>query len=159
VTIHPTSAAGRALPLAASALLWLATLITSVLAVVVGPRLRGGRPLGRLATLVAAAASALLGTAGVVGLARPWGAPPPVGWRAAGLLALVGLAFALLQSAVLRWLGLRGMAVLVPLYLMAPAVAGLVPELLNPVYREVLWSWTPFRFSAEGIRSLLFLGG
>jgi hypothetical protein len=23
----------------------------------------------------------------------------------------------------------------------------------------VLWSWTPFRFSTEGIRSLMFLGG
>ena len=159
VTIHPTSAAGRALPLAASALLWLATLIAGVLAVVVGPRLRGGRPLGRLATLVAAAASALLGTAVVAGLAYAWDATLPVTWSAAGFVALVGLAFALLQAAVLRWLGLRGMAVLVPLYLMAPAVAGLVPELLNPVYRELLWSWTPFRFSTEGLRSLLFLGG
>src|SRR5215472_13770889 len=139
VTIHPTSAAGRALPLAASALLWLATLIAGVLAVV--------------------ASSALLGTAVVAGLAHAWDATLPVTWSAAGFVALVGLAFALLQAAVLRWLGLRGMAVLVPLYLMAPAVAGLVPELLNPVYRELLWSWTPFRFSTEGLRSLLFLGG
>src|SRR5207249_4693709 len=76
-----------------------------------------------------------------------------------GFLTLVGLAFALLQSAVLRWLGLRGVAVLVPLYLMAPAVAGVAPELLNPVYRDALWSWTPFRFSTEGLRSLLFPGG
>src|SRR5262252_4239516 len=159
VTVHPTSAAGRVLPLAASALLWLATLITSVLAVVAGPRLRGGRPLGRVATLVAAAGSALLGTAVVAGLAYAWDPTLPLSWTAAGFLALVGLAFALLQAAVLRWLGLRGVAVLAPLYLMAPAVAGLVPELLNPVYRSLLWSWTPFRFSTEGLRSLLFLGG
>jgi hypothetical protein len=158
VTIHPTSAAGRALPLAASALLWLATLIASVLAVVVGPRLRRGRPLGRLATLVAAAASALLGTAVVALLAHAWDSTLPVTWSAAGFLAFVGLAFALLQAAVLRWLGLRGLLVLGPLYLMAPAVAAVVPELLNPVYRELLWSWTPFRFSTEGLRSLLFFG-
>jgi hypothetical protein len=159
VTLHPTSAAGRSLPLAASALLWLATLIAGVLAVVVGPRLRGGRPLGRPATLVAAAVSALLGTAVVVGLAYAWDSTLPLTWTAAGFLGLVGLAFALLQAAVLRWLGPRGVAVLVPLYLMAPAVAGLVPELLSPVYRDLLWSWTPFRFSTEGLRSLLFLGG
>lgn len=159
VTIHPTSAAGRTLPLAAGALLWLATLIASVLAVVAGPRLRGGRPLGRPATLAAAAASALLGTAVVAGLAHAWDSGLPLSWPAAGFLALVGLAFALLQSAVLRWLGVRGVAVLVPLYLTAPAVAALVPELLNPVYRDLLWSWTPFRFSAEGLRGLLFLGG
>jgi hypothetical protein len=47
------------------------------------------------------------------------------------------------------------MAVLGPLYLLAPAVAGQVPELLHPAYRAVLWSWTPFRFSTEGLRSLL----
>ena len=41
---------------------------------------------------------------------------------------------------------------------MAPAVAGQVPELLNPVYRAALWSWTPFRFSTAALRSLLFLG-
>jgi hypothetical protein len=159
VTLHPTSPAGRTLPLAASALLWLATLVASVLLIVVGPRLRGGRPLGRLATLVAAAASALLSTAVVIGLAYGRDATLPLSWTAAGFLALVGLAFALLQAAVLRWLGLRGLAVLAPLYLMAPAVAGLVPELLNPVYRDALWTWTPFRFSTEGLRSLLFLGG
>jgi len=158
VTIHPTSAAGRALPLAASALLWLGALITAVLVAVAAPRLRGGRPLGRLATLAAAVVSALLGTAVVAGLARAWDSSLTLDWNAAGFLALVGLAFALLQAAVLRWLGVRGMALLIPLYLTAPAVAGLVPELLNPVYRDALWSWTPFRFSTEGLRSLLFLG-
>jgi len=159
VTIHPTSAAGRALPLAASALLWLATLIASVLALVAAPRLRNGRPLGTPGTLVTAGAAALLATGVVAGLAHAWDASIAVSREAVGFVALVGLAFALLQAAVLRWLGLRGLAVLVPLYLTAPAVAGLVPELLNPAYRDLLWSWTPFRFSAEGLRGLLFLDG
>jgi hypothetical protein len=60
---------------------------------------------------------------------------------------------------LLRWLGLAGAALLGPFYLIAPAVAGLPPELINPTYRALLWSWTPFRFSAEGMRSMLFLGG
>ncbi len=30
-----------------------------------------------------------------------------------------------------------------------------MPELLNPTYRALLWSWTPFRFSTEALRSLL----
>jgi hypothetical protein len=94
----------------------------------------------------------------VLGLARIWDAGLPLSWEVAGFLGLVGTAFALLQAGVLRWLGLAGMAVLAPLYLMAPAVAGMPPELLNPVYRALLWSWTPFRFTAEGLRSLLFVG-
>src|SRR5205807_9432115 len=113
---------------------------------------------GRPALLVAAVTATALSVGVVAGLARLWDAAIPLGWEAAGFLALVGGAFALLQAGVLRWLGVRGVAVLGPLYLMAPAVAGLVPELLNPVYRAALWSWTPFRFSTEGLRSLLFLG-
>jgi hypothetical protein len=158
VTIHPTSATGRTLPLAASALLWVATLVTSVLALVLPPRRPGGRPLGRLLSIVAAISGALLGTAAVLALARLWDSSITFGWEAVGFLGLVALSFALLQTAVLRWLRLPGVSLLALLYLTAPAVAGLVPELLNPVYRALLWSWTPFRFSAEALRSLLFLG-
>lgn len=156
-TLHPTSAAGRTLPLAGSALLWLATLVTSVLVVVGGPRLRGGLPVGRAATLASAVLGAVLATGVVLGLGWVWDHGLPLGWEVAGFLGLVGVAFALLQSGVLRWLGVRGVALLAPLYLMAPAVAGLVPELLDPLYRAALWSWTPFRFSTEGLRSLLFI--
>lgn len=157
VTIHPTSAAGRTLPLAASALLWLATLATSVLAAVAAPRI-AGRPLGRLARMLAAACGAVLATAVVLGLSRGWDASLAFSGDAVGFLTLVGVAFGLLQAALLRWLGLPGVAVLGLLYLTAPAVAGLVPELLNPVYKAALWSWTPFRFSTEALRSLLLLG-
>jgi hypothetical protein len=158
VTIHQTSAAGRLLPLAASALLWLATLVTSALAVVAAPAVRGGRPLGRPAAVLTALTAAGLGTAVALGLARLWDSSIPLGWEVAGFLALVGAAFALLQTGVLRWLGIRGIALVAPLYLMAPAIAGIAPELLDPVYKTWLWSWTPFRFSAEALRSLLFLG-
>ena len=159
VTIHPASAAGRTLPLAGTALLWLATLAGNVISLVLGPRLRGGKSLGRIGAIGVAAWASLLGTGLVVGLGWLWDSSLPIGWDLVGFLLLVGLAFALLQAAVLRWLGLAGVALLGPFYLIAPAVTGLPPELINPIYRALLWSWTPFRFSAEGIRSLLFLGG
>jgi hypothetical protein len=158
VTIHPASAAGRTLPLAATAVLWLAALAANIVALVLGPRLRKGAPLGRAGIVGVAAGVALLGTGLVIGLAWLWDSSLPIGWEVAGFLLLMGLAFALLQGGVLRWLGPAGVALLVPLYLMAPAVAGLPSELINPVYRELLWSWTPFRFAAEGLRSLMFLG-
>jgi hypothetical protein len=159
VTIHPTSAAGRTLPLAATALLWLTGLAANMVALVLGPRLRGGTGLGRVGVIGVAAGASLLGTGLVVGLGWLWDSSLPIGWDVASLLVLVGLAFALLQAAVLRWVGVAGSAILGPLYLMAPAVAGLPPELINPVYRALLWSWTPFRFSVEGIRSMMFVGG
>jgi hypothetical protein len=158
VTLHPTSAAGRILPLAASAILWLAALVTNIVSLVLGPRLRGGRPLGSLSKVGAAVTGAVLGTGVVLGLGLLWDSGLPLGWEVAGFLVLVGSAFGLLQAGVLRWLGLAGMAVLGPLYLMAPAVAALPSEVINPVYRALLWSWTPFRFSTEGLRSLMFVG-
>jgi hypothetical protein len=54
-----------------------------------------------------------------------------------------------------RLLSISAAAILGPMYLLAPAVAGTVPEMLDPAYRTLLWSWTPFRFSTEGLRSLL----
>ncbi len=159
VTVRPTSAAGRTLPLAAGTLLWLAALICNVLVVAVAPTLRGGRSLGRLATLGAAVTAAALGTGMVRGLAWVWDSGLPIGWDVIEFIALVAASFALLQAGLLRWLGMAGMGLLAPLYLMAPAIAGLPPEILNPVYRAALWSWTPFRFAAEGLRSLIFLSG
>lgn len=159
VTIHPASAAGRTLPLAATALLWLAALVANILSIAMVPRLRKGAPIGRVGVIGVAGFTAILSTGLVVGLAWLWDSSVSFGWDLVGFLLLVAFAFSLLQGAVLRWLGLPGLAILGPLYLMAPAVAGLPPELINPTYRALLWSWTPFRFSTEAIRSFLFVGG
>ncbi|SDG33192.1 hypothetical protein SAMN05216553_107178 [Lentzea fradiae] len=141
------SAAERTVPLAASALLWVGGMVTGVLFVVL--KGRRFRPLSALTAAVL--------VAGVcVALAAWWGVTFSV--TAIGFLLAVGVSFALLQAGLFKHLGIRAMAVLGVFYLMAPAVAGQVPELLNPVYRAVLWSWTPFRFSAEGLRSLMYDG-
>lgn len=98
---------------------------------------------------------AAAGAAVVVGLLALWDSALPFGWDVLGFLLLMGVAFAAVQGALVKYLGVRALAVLGPLYLIAPAVAGSVPELLDPAYRALLWSWTPFRFATEGLRSLL----
>ncbi|MFD4671538.1 ABC transporter permease [Lentzea sp. NPDC058450] len=141
------SAAERTAPLAASALLWVGGMVAGLLFVVLkGRRLRW----------LSALTTAVLVTGSTVGLLAWWG----VTFDAAALafLLAVAVSFALLQAGLFRHLGIRAMGVLGLLYLMAPAVAGQVPELLNPAYRAVLWSWTPFRFSTEGLRSLMYDG-
>ncbi|GAB2985630.1 ABC transporter permease [Saccharothrix stipae] len=152
VTLHPASAAGRTAPLAASALLWIAGLVAGAAFVLLA---RKPTAVGRLAGV---ATTTVLGVAVVAGFFTLWDSSLPLGWDVLAYLALVGVAFALVQGALLRLLGIRAMAVLGPLYLIAPAVAGQVPELLDPAYRALLWSWTPFRFSAEGLRALLHGG-
>ncbi|KOV84329.1 hypothetical protein [Nocardia sp. NRRL S-836] len=141
------SAAERTAPLAASALLWIGGMIAGVLFVV----LKGGR-----FRLVSSLAAAVLTAGSVSGLLTWWGVG--LNGAAVAFLFAVAGAFALLQAGLFKHLGIRAMGVLGVLYLTAPAVAGQVPELLNPVYRAVLWSWTPFRFSTEGLRTLLYDG-
>ncbi|MEU7477390.1 hypothetical protein AB0A63_15480 [Lentzea sp. NPDC042327] len=102
--------------------------------------------------LLSAVTAAVLTVGSVTGLLAWWGAGL-TGGALAFLFAVAG-AFALLQAGLFKHLGIRAMGVLGVLYLMAPAVAGQVPELLNPVYRVALWSWTPFRFATEGLRAV-----
>ncbi|UVS81060.1 ABC transporter permease [Actinokineospora sp. UTMC 2448] len=152
-TLHPATAAGRTIPLAASALLWIGGLAASAGLFLLGRR-EGVEPTtGHRMALVGGVA--VVASGAVVGLTALWDSTVPLGWDVLGYLLLIGVAFAAAQGALLKFLGIRALGVLGPLYLIAPAVAGTVPELLDPVYRALLWSWTPFRFSTEGLRSLL----
>jgi hypothetical protein len=147
VETQAVSAAERTAPLAASALLWVGGMLAGLLFVVLK---------GRRFRLVSALTTAVLVEGSVIGLMAWWGVTFSA--QAMGFMLAVAASFALLQAGLFKHLGIRAMGILGVLYLMAPAVAGQVPELLNPVYRAVLWSWTPFRFSAEGLRSLMYGG-
>jgi len=147
VETQAVSAAERTAPLAASALLWVGGMVAGLLFVV----LKGNR-YRWLSSLV----TAVLVVGSVMGLLAWWGVTFSA--TAVGFLLAVAVSFALLQAGLFKHLGIRAMGILGLLYLMAPAVAGQVPELLNPAYRAVLWSWTPFRFSTEGLRSLMYEG-
>lgn len=152
-TIHQASAAGRTAPLAISALAWIGCLATGAVLLLLTRRAKTAPSRGMRLTAIACAGASV--TAVLAGFLKLWDSSLPLGWPVLGFLLLAVVAFAALQAGLLRLLGVRAMAVLGPLYLVAPAVAGQVPELLNPAYRALLWSWTPFRFVTEGLRSLL----
>ncbi|MEU7789947.1 ABC transporter permease [Amycolatopsis sp. NPDC049159] len=151
--LHPVSPAGRTAPLAASALTWIGALVAGLGLTQLAKRT--GREIGAGARFLQVVAVGVLLTAAVAGFFALWDSALPLDAGVLGFVLLAATAFAAVQAGLLRLLGLRAMAVLGPLYLVAPAVAGQVPELLNPAYRALLWSWTPFRFPAEGLRSLL----
>ncbi|HYQ62388.1 ABC transporter permease [Actinophytocola sp.] len=152
-TVHPVTTAGRTAPLAASALLWIAGLVGAMaFALLVVQRGRRPTTTARLTLVVSVS---VLATGVVIGLLKLWDSSIPVSTEVVGFLLLTGVAFAAVQGALLRLLHLRAAAILGPMYLLAPAAAGTVPEMLDPAYRTLLWSWTPFRFSTEGLRSLL----
>lgn len=151
--LHPVSPAGRIAPLAASALAWIGALVAGLALAQLAERT--GRTVGAAARFLQVVGAGVLITAAVAGFFALWDRTLPLDAGVLGFVLLTATAFAAVQAALLRLLGLRALAVLGPLYLVAPAVAGQVPELLNPAYRALLWSWTPFRFAAEGLRSLL----
>lgn len=152
-TVHPVSMAGRTAPLALSALAWVGCLAAGAALVLLAGRARVGPGVGgRLTHLLG---TSVLVAAVLAGFLKLWDSTLPLDGPVLGFLLLITAAFAAVQGGLLRLLGVRAMAILGPLYLLAPAVAGQAPELLNPAYRTLLWSWTPFRFSTEGLRSLM----
>ncbi|WP_116051770.1 ABC transporter permease [Amycolatopsis palatopharyngis] len=152
-TLHPTASVVRAAPLGLSALAWVGCLAAGAVLTLLAAR--GSVRPGAGARLLQIGGVTVLITAVLTGFLALWDSSLPLGWDVIGFLALTAAGFAALQAGLLRLLGLRAMAILGPLYLVAPAVAGQVPEMLDPAYRALLWSWTPFRFSTEGLRSLL----
>jgi hypothetical protein len=153
VAIHPAGLAARTAPLAASALLWICGLVATLGFGLL--TLRRGVWVGVGPRAIVGATASILGVGVIAGLFTLWDNSLPLNWKVLGWLLLTAVAFASVQGALLRHLKLRAAAILGPLYLIAPAVAGQAPEMLNPTYRALLWSWTPFRFSTEGLRSLL----
>ncbi len=151
---HSASPAGRTAPLAASALVWMAGLVAAAAFALISLR-NGGRKPGVGARLVEVSSAAVVATGVAGGFIALWDSSLELDARTWGFLLLVAFGFAAIQGGLVRLLGIRALAILAPLYLMAPAVAGQIPELLNSAYRVLLWSWTPFRFSSEGLRSLL----
>ncbi|TCP46736.1 hypothetical protein EV191_11312 [Tamaricihabitans halophyticus] len=151
--LHEASSAARSAPLAVTALSWIGCLAAGAVCTMLFTR--GGRVAGLGSRLSLLLGSAVLVTGASAGLLAWWDGSLPLDTDVLGFMLLIAGAFAAVQGALLRLLKLRAMAVLAPLYLMAPSVAGQVPELLNPAYRAALWSWTPFRFSTEGLRSVL----
>lgn len=151
--LNPATSAGRVAPLAVSALAWIGCMVAGAALTMLA--LRSGNTIGAAGRIAAAVTVSVLVTALLAGAVRVWDGSLPLGWDVIGLILLTTLAFATVQGGLLHWLGIRAMAILAPLYLVAPAVAGQVPELLHPAYRDWLWSWTPFRFPTEALRSLL----
>ncbi|RED54509.1 ABC transporter permease [Cohnella lupini] len=74
-------------------------------------------------------------------------------------LWLIGSAFFLLQSALLNWIGLPAMAVLVLLMFFSMPLLNMAPEFLSRTTQDWIYSWTPLRFAASGLREVMYFGG
>ncbi len=71
-------------------------------------------------------------------------------------LSLTAIVFFLIQSSVLNWLGFKGWPILIMIWLFGLPVVSLPPEFLSAFYKFAIYSWIPYRFSVEGLSSILF---
>ena len=74
-------------------------------------------------------------------------------------LWLAGSAFFLLQSSLLNWIGFRAMPLLVLLMFFSVPLLNMAPEFLSQTTRDWIYSWTPLRFAAGGLREVMYFGG
>ncbi|MGE8081291.1 YhgE/Pip domain-containing protein [Peribacillus loiseleuriae] len=100
----------------------------------------------------------------VAGFGLTWLADGMIGLRipqftdTALFLSITYFSFFLMISAVLSWLGFKGIPIFViTLFFGAPLLA-MPPELMSSFYSNWIYSWLPMRFMVEGLRELLFFG-
>jgi YhgE/Pip-like protein len=159
--VGTNSANGNA-PVVLTQLAWFGAMVTTLLlfmaagkATQTGSRthrfsIQASQLLSGVVITAASAASILL-------VAGKWlGLTIPNYWEMGLFLTFVGFAFFLLQTAVVSWLGLKGVPLFVLVFFFGAPVLSLPVELLPSFSQDWLYSWLPLRFSAEGLRDLFY---
>lgn len=169
VVMHPVGAnnANGNAPNLLIQILWMGSLVLSVCLFL------AGRAAGAQASAAGWSRFGIVATQAVSGVALAGPASGFTLWMASswygmhfadfGLtwlyLWLAASAFFLLQTALLRWIGFPAMALLVLLLFFSMPLLGMAPEFMPQATRDGLYSWTPFRYAATGLRSVLYFGG
>lgn len=71
-------------------------------------------------------------------------------------LTITYFAFFLLISAVLSWLGMKGIPIFVLILFFGAPLLSMAPEMMSTFYRDYIYSWLPMRFMIEELRDLFF---
>ncbi|SET86958.1 YhgE/Pip domain-containing protein [Paenibacillus sp. NFR01] len=164
-SVHPVglnNASGNA-PGLVTQIMWMGSLASALVLFQAG---RNAAKAGS-SRMVSVAVQALAGTV-ITGLAAGF-----IVWMASGwygmeilnqtdvwlVLWLAGLMFFLLQSALLNWLGMSALPLLILLMFFSMPLLNMAPEFLSNVSHDWLYSWTPLRFAALGLRKTMYFGG
>jgi YhgE/Pip-like protein len=73
-------------------------------------------------------------------------------------LTIVYFCFFLMITAVLSWLGIKGIGIFVILLFFGAPLLAMAPEFMTSFYRDWVHSWLPMRFMVEGLRDLFYFG-
>ncbi len=76
--------------------------------------------------------------------------------RVALYIAICVAAFTFMIFATLRWLKLPSIVIYVLLMFFSMSAAQMAPEMLPSFYRDYIFSWSPLRIYADGLKEVLF---
>ncbi|MEK5332940.1 YhgE/Pip domain-containing protein [Lysinibacillus sp. FSL W8-0992] len=71
-------------------------------------------------------------------------------------LTITSFSFFLLITAVISWLGIRGIAIFALMLFFGGPLLALAPEMMSSFYQNWIYPWLPMRFMVEGLRELFF---
>ncbi|MDQ0273828.1 YhgE/Pip domain-containing protein [Cytobacillus purgationiresistens] len=71
-------------------------------------------------------------------------------------VAVSYLAFFLMISAVLAWVGLAGVPIFALILFFGAPLLAMAPELMPTFYQDWIYPWLPMRFMTDGLRELFF---
>ncbi|MBU3573974.1 DUF3533 domain-containing protein [Priestia aryabhattai] len=109
--------------------------------------------------VIIGAALALSAGFGLAWLAEVVGISVPSFLDTALFLAIAYFSFFTLISAVLSWLGLKGLPIFVIILFFGAPLLSMAPEIMPDFYREWIYPWLPMRFMVDGVRELFFFRG
>ncbi|WP_308636885.1 YhgE/Pip domain-containing protein [Paenibacillus silvisoli] len=162
---HPIGAnqANGSAPTLLTQMLWLGALVTSITLFLASQQaMKAGA--GRLQTVLAQLVTGLViltgATAFLIWMADAWYGMEIADWTQLWLILLLsGAAFFLLQTALLRWIGMAAIPLMVLLFFFSMPVINMAPEMLPGAAKDWLYSWTPLRYAASGLRSAMYFDG
>ncbi|HWO98341.1 MAG TPA: DUF3533 domain-containing protein [Bacillus sp. (in: firmicutes)] len=159
--IGPNSMNGNA-PVSLFQPLWMASIAGSVILFLTVNKLpfagRKEAVTARFIQVLAGIVLALVAGFGLTWIVDLLGVDIPPFTDIALFLTLAFFSFFLMISAVLSWLGIRGIPLFILILFFGAPLLAMAPEFMSPFYRDWVYSWLPMRFMVEGLRELMFFG-
>ncbi|MGD7008817.1 YhgE/Pip domain-containing protein [Metabacillus sp. 84] len=143
-------------------ILWLTTIISSIVIYLGLKKALGGRvtPSSLAVQLAAGFIFVSLNSLIILWIATGMlGLEVPDFGETYGFMIFTAFMFFLMQGALLNWIGFGAMPVLILLFFFSSPVLNMPPEFLPEATRTWLLSWIPFTHSVEGFKTLFFFEG
>ncbi|MGN4426333.1 YhgE/Pip domain-containing protein [Bacillus cereus group sp. MYBK30-1] len=162
--IHPVqSHTGNGnIPVMLTQILWITTLISSLILFMATEKFTNGRMTGKsvLSQILAGSVFVIVIASLILFIAHTiLEVNIPNQGEILLLFFFFGFMFFLLQSALLNWVGRLGVPILMIVFFFSMPILSLAYEFLPDVTKHWLYSWSPFKYSVEALRSSFFFEG